>query len=168
MGKQYFYKGTLVTEIDGQHFGSYFNVKDDKGNIFSVRKADVDEIKKEVVQTPQTILIKPLIEDSPVEPEKPEKPDKPEKPKVVDTEVVSASLEASLSIDSEALVLPVNSFTSSDINKLADKLPGIGKITLGKILSNRPNDGYSSLDEIKELNPSHLKWDELGKYIVFE
>lgn len=63
--------------------------------------------------------------------------------------------------------------TSVNINQVSftemhKSLPGIGRASAKKILSNKPLNGYQDLDELKELNQDlAINWDELKEVLVF-
>ena len=80
---------------------------------------------------------------------------KPDEKTETTSEVVSTSIN-------------INSATFTELHK---GLPGLGRVAAKKIIGNRPEGGYKSLDHLIELNKAsaeNINWDAIGSSIVFE
>ena len=169
----YYYKGIPVTKVLGQSFEYLLNVKDNDGNIYTISYEDLKTVGDPISETPvsssqevpfQEMPIIPLIEET-VE-EKKKKETLPTKDKETVKELEKALKESKAK--QELVSFYVNKFSETEINSLSRDLPGIGKVTLKRVLENRPETGYKDIKELSELNSeTRVKWDHLEIDIIF-
>ena len=70
----------------------------------------------------------------------------------------------------EIIVTNLNDMTQGDISRIARQVPGLGKVTLGKILDNRPAEGYADMEHLRSINGHDLpnvRWTVIEPYFTF-
>lgn len=169
----YYYKGIPVNKVIGQSFEYLLNVKDDDGNIYTIPYEDLkcvgDPISEPSLSSPSEVLyqeipIIPLIEKTVEEKKKEENLPTKDKEAVKELEKALKETESKQSL----VYFYVNKFTETEISSLSRNLPGIGKVTLRRVLENRPKSGYKDIKELSELNTeTRVKWDHLEIDIIF-
>jgi hypothetical protein len=180
---KYYHFGKHVTPVLGQNFGTSLNVRKDDGEIITIRRADLEERPDDILDNPvfsnsMTIVpaLPPVLAHTPPALTSPELDSKrleleqllsqsnvveeipPAQEAIKKEDEVVTVIE---SVPAVADVLPVNSFTEADIPALAKLIPGLGRVTLTRLLNNRPDSGYLDIAHIKELNSSSFRWEQI-------
>lgn len=146
---KYLFKGNLVTPITGQRFTTHWNFKDGKGRVVTGLPGDgnVEIVADDYVDPePEKKKASVGIEKSTVKPlEKTYKPD-------------LATNEEPLDIN------------NSDLDKIREKLPGIGRRIGERLLERKPFKGYESFEHFKDLNSEEdrINWELIKPLVEFK
>jgi DNA uptake protein ComE-like DNA-binding protein len=166
---KYFHKGLgrIVEIVPGQQFDTHWNYYDTVDGVTIIRQAlpSADLVLLEEEQ-------QPVLPENWGVPQQVEEVSSPQPPAITLREVATIEVAAVEEKEPRPPVQPaINLNTANNVNVVAQKLPGIGKIAAKKLLDRRPEGGYENFLQMvflnKDLNLDNDAWEKVKELVEF-